>query len=137
MKNLMAALRTFDRKDLDSINTQILLREQYDEVFQIAKHGDPMRPLSLVAKHPKEDLSNRDSTARMMRRFGALKIRDLFGISWPEFIRQSRAEVEQMFEVAEHLVLAENSRHDALLNAQKNAQRENERDIQNLHNPPT
>lgn len=133
----MGALRNVDRKDLDSIATQILLREQYDKVFKIAEHDDPMRPLSLVAKHPKEDMSNRDSTTRMMRRFGALKIRDLFGLSWPEFIQQSRADVEQMFEVAEHLVLAENNRHEALLNNQKQEQRETEKELQAVHNPPT
>lgn len=132
----MAALRSADRKDLDSIGTQILLREQYDKVFQIAEHNDPLRPLSLVAKHAKEDLTHRDTTTRMMRRFGALKIRDLFGISWPEFIQQTRADVERMFEVAEHLVLAENSRHDALINAQKHEQRENEKDIKNAGNIP-
>lgn len=101
VKQLMSALKSTDKKTLTSIESQLLLRELYDTNFQISAHNHPHRPMSLVGLQPKETYGPYSRQYRLYRRFAALKINDLFGISIHEFLQQPREMVELMFTVAE------------------------------------
>lgn len=103
----MQALRGSDKRTLGSVDTQILLRELYDNTFGIGDHGHPMRPLSLVALQPKEMIGQYSREFRSMRRFAALRVGELFNISYPDFLQQSRERVEWMFKIAEDKTVIE------------------------------
>ena len=97
----MEAMRESGRSTLSSIETQLLLRELYDNHFGIARHDNPARPLSLVALHPKETVGPYSRRDRVYRRFAALGVGDIFKMSIKEFLGHSRDEVELMFQIAE------------------------------------
>jgi hypothetical protein len=101
VKNLMQAMRESGRTTLSSIETQLLLRELYDNHFGIARHDNPARPLSLVALHPKETVGPYSRRDRVYRRFAALGVGDIFKISIKDFLEQPRELVELMFQIAE------------------------------------
>lgn len=101
IKQLMAALRGSGKITLTSIESQLLLREAYDNHFRIATHENPARPMSLVAKQMKETIGPYSRQARLYRRFASLNVGQLFNISITEFMNLPREQVEAMFEIAE------------------------------------
>lgn len=56
---------------IDSITAQLILRDAYEVAFGIYNHKqpDPMRPLALVAMHPKENVSEYSELYNEIRRF--------------------------------------------------------------------
>lgn len=105
----MDVLRSVEKKSLTSYEQQILLLELYEQSFQIFDHerAPPHRPLALVELHPKELVGPFTREARLMHRFAALKIGDLFNLSFTEFLNQSRERVEMMIQLAEEREHAE------------------------------
>ncbi len=102
VKQLSDALRSSEKVALSSYETQILLRELYDQNFQISAHSDPRRPLSLVAMQPKETQGPYSRKYRIYHRFASLNVGELFKISITDFLKLPREEVEMMFTIAEH-----------------------------------
>lgn len=121
VKQLMAALRQTDKKTLTSLESQILLRELYDNAFQIAKHDDPRRPMSLVAMYPKEMVGPYSREYRLYRRFAALRIGELFNISIEQFLQQPRERVELMFQIAEDKSVVEERTNDRINRSLENS----------------
>lgn len=111
IKKLMAAMRSADKKTLSSIESQLLLRDLYDNTFQIASHEDARRPMSLVAMQPKETFGPYSRQYRLYRRFAALGVGDLFKLSITEFLQQPREMVELMFQIAEDKTVVEERRN--------------------------
>ena len=107
VKQLMAAMRGTDKLTLDSFESQLLLRDLYETNFRIANHADPNRPMSLVAKQPKETLGPYSRERRLFHRFASLGVGELFKISVTEFLNQPRERVEMMFEIAEEKAAAD------------------------------
>ena len=103
VKRLMEVLRQVEKKSLTSYEQQVLLLELYEQTFQIFDHENAPahRPLSLVELHPKEIMEPFTREARLMQRFAALKIGDMFNMSFPEFLNQSRERVEMMLHMGE------------------------------------
>ena len=102
IKQVSAALRGSEKKSLGSYETQLLLRELYDQNFQIADHNNNSRPMSLVAMQTKETQGPYSRTYRLYQRFASLDVGGLFKLSITEFLAHTREEVEMMFTIAEH-----------------------------------
>lgn len=115
VKQLMGAMKQMGSTTISSIDAQLLLRELYDQNFQISAHADPRRPLSLVAKHTKELVNPYTRQYRLYRRFAALRVGDLFNISINDFMQQPRELVELMFQIAEDKTVTED-RQNASMN---------------------
>lgn len=107
----MRAMQESGRATINSIESQLLLRELYDSHFQITKHDNPKRPLSLVALHPKETVGIYSRQQRLFRRFAALNVGSLFNISIERFLEQPRELVELMFEIAEDKTVQEDRKN--------------------------
>lgn len=103
VRQLMGAMRTADKKSLTSYEQQLLLREMYEQEFGIYNHNlNPVdRPLSLVELHDKEVTMPYSREARLMHRFASLRLGEIFNISFPDFLNQSRARVEYMIKLGE------------------------------------
>lgn len=110
----MLALKGSDRRTLGSLDSQILLRELYDRSFSIADHGHPNRPLSLVGLQAKEMYGQYSREFRTLRRFASLRIGELFNISYPDFLQQSRERVEWMFQIAEDKTVIEDRQNSRI-----------------------
>lgn len=102
VKQLSEALRGSDKKSLGSYDSQLLLRELYDQNFKISDHNNPLRPMSLVAMQTKETSGPYSKLYRIYHRFASLGVGDLFKLSITDFLAQPRELVEMMFTIAEH-----------------------------------
>lgn len=111
VKRLMDLLRQIEKKNLSSYEQQALLLELYETDFKIYDHENSQRPLALVELHPKEMVEPFTREDRLMHRFAALKIGDMFNLSFPEFLNQPRERVEKMLRKGE-----EHERHEAKKN---------------------
>ncbi len=125
VKQLAEAVRLSSKKSLTSIETQLMLRELYDQNFGISQHDDPRRPLSIVAMQTKETLGPYSRTYRLYHRFASLNVGDLFKISINDFLNQPRELVEMMFTIAEHRAQAKGQEDgNTLRNIEKQLQQE-------------
>lgn len=124
VRRLMDAMKESDKKKLNSIETQLLLRELYDDTFRIAYHNDPHNPLSLVAKHPKETLGAYSRLYRTYFRFASLGVGDMFKISVDDFLNQPREMVEMMFTIAENKATVKSNEDKRVLDKIENSMRD-------------
>ncbi len=123
VKQLMEALRGSGKNTLTSVESQLLLRELYENHFKIAQHNNPARPMSLVAMQPKETIGPYSRMMRLYKRFASLKVGELFHISITEFLELPRERVEMMFEIAEEKSTAEDRNNEKIQRQLDNAAR--------------
>lgn len=83
-ESIKEALHNIPR--LDSIETRIMLQEQYEQDFGIYNHDKQPRPLSLVSMHPKENTVEAGSLFSLIRRYAMLNVKDTFGLSLTEWL---------------------------------------------------
>lgn len=115
VKRLMELLRQIEKKHLNSYEQQALLLELYETEFKIFDHeNNQHRPLALVEMHPKEMVEPFSREDRLMHRFAALKIGDMFNMSFNEFLNQPRERVEKMLRKGEEHERAESKKNREL-----------------------
>lgn len=89
---------------LSSAQTELGLRELYETMYGIYDHDRPdarMRPLALVALHPKENTSSYSPLYRRIDRFKRLRMYELFGMPLDRFLAMPTEYVEYCFRLAE------------------------------------
>ena len=79
---------------VDSITAQLLIMEEYDQHHGIFDHNREDRPMALMAMHPKEQYTYFGPRAQKMARFMFYNLTERFGLSWTEFIQQTRSDCE-------------------------------------------
>lgn len=86
----------------DGRKLQMLLRINYDQMYGIINHDDPLvdelHPLALVEQHEKEKVEPHTSLYRLMSRFVKYRVAEFTGMDFPTFITQPR-------DVCEHWLL--------------------------------
>ena len=85
---------------MDSITSQLMIIEEYDQQYGIYDHNREDRPLALMAMHPKEQYTYFGPRAQKMARFMFYNLTERFGLSWAEFIQQTRADCELQLALA-------------------------------------
>lgn len=115
VKKLMSVMRETGTRSLDSVDSQLLLRELYDQSFEISQHSEALRPLSVVAMQPKEMIGPYSRRNRVYKRFASLRVGELFNLSIDQFLQHPRDEVELMFQIAEDKSVIED-RNNAAVN---------------------
>ncbi len=89
---------------LDSISTKLVLQEAYETMYTIFDHENPalskMRPLAVVAMHPKENASEYSKLYRFFYRYTQHRIHELFGVSVTQMLELPHEIVEKMFEIS-------------------------------------
>jgi hypothetical protein len=89
---------------LQASDARVVLREAYEQTYHIYDHDRvESSPLAIVAMHPSENPFQDSLLAERMKDFARKKIGKWFNMSFTEFIRQPRADVEMMLEVASEL----------------------------------
>lgn len=91
---------------IDSISAKLLLREAYEQLYLIFDHNQlhKVRPLGLVAMHPKENVSDYSKLYRTVFRYKHQNIKEHFGLSLTEFLDLPHEMVELCFKIAyEHV----------------------------------
>lgn len=104
-------------KGMDSYTAQLLLRESYEQIYGLFNHDAPeatLRPLAVVAMHPKEDVANYSKLYRIMQRYVDHGIRELTGMNFQEFLQQPHELVERWFNIAFEKAKRETPKVDAL-----------------------
>ncbi|QVD49165.1 hypothetical protein LUCX_95 [Xanthomonas phage vB_XciM_LucasX] len=112
VKQLAEVMRTAERKTLTPYESQLLLREAYDDTFGIAKHSQSRNPMSLVSVQSSELIGPFSRQYRLYKRFATLDIGKLFGLNITEFLQQPREMIELMFAIAEERTQIENRNND-------------------------
>lgn len=110
------------KKMLDSITLKLVMREQYETMYDICNH-DNSSPLALVEMHKKERIVPYGRYNHLVNMFCLYEIREMTGLTLTEFFELTRVEVEHLLDLA-----AERSRIKAVKNSQTDAA------IRNLNN---
>lgn len=83
-------------KGLDGFETQIVLREFYEELSGIANLNDPKRPLALVGESPVDGNHLLWPLYNRIREFKLYEIHKHYGLSLTEFMELPRDIVEMI-----------------------------------------
>lgn len=86
---------------LDSFSASLLLRETYEQVFNIYDHGNRSyeNPLSLVAMHSRENTCEGSPLYRSIRRYREAGVKEAFGLSLTEFLALPREYTSLIFTI--------------------------------------
>lgn len=109
------------KKTLDSITLKLILREQYETMYDVYDHTNSS-PLALVEMHKKERVIPYGRYSHLVNMYCLYEIREMTGLTLTEFFDLTRVEVEHILDLA-----AERSRVKAVKNSQTDA------DIRNLN----
>lgn len=89
---------------LDSMEVQLVMREEYETAFGIFNHDDPnkdkTRPLALVAMHQKEQYGPYSRLHQTIRRYRHHDIGEKFKLSLNDFLELPRDMIELLFEIS-------------------------------------
>ncbi len=89
-------------RSFNAYDRQMVLRELYDETFNIQRH-DETNPdlLSLVAMSPRENIYEYSAYYNAIRRYRILRVNEKFGLSLIEYMELPRDVVELISKILE------------------------------------
>lgn len=91
-------------KKLDSISAQMLLREAYEQAYEIWEaQANPDHPWNLVLSRAKEDYHTYDQVPTVIEKFHLNKVYTHFGISLTEFLNLPKEIVNDLFATCERI----------------------------------
>jgi hypothetical protein len=113
-------------KVLDSRTAQLLMREAYEQHYGLFDHEhlSEMRPLSLVAMHPKENTSAYSALYRMAYKYQQYDILKKWGLNYQEFLSLPREQVELIFKISGEQLSIEKPIIEAAANEMKKLQQQ-------------
>lgn len=116
-------------KKVDSYTAELLLRERYETHYGIFNHDDPaapkLRPLALVALHPKEDSFRYSMRHRLYWRFRDYDMGKHYNLSFKEFL-------ELPWETTQALFAIEQRRAQQVLREEEARRRQEEKGYEAL-----
>lgn len=113
---------------LSNVDVKIVLREMYEEFYNIHTHSsktEGYNPLASVAMHPCENITDHSLLEEAMEDYIKYKILEHFGLSWTEYITQPREIVEMQRRIAEKTMAS-------LDNKATNAEKKIGRELMNI-----
>ena len=109
-------IKTLPKGVLGSLQTQLLLRSKYEEIYGIRSHEaiDPNVPYPFAAINPLEDYSKHRPSYERIDRFIEERVATLTGMSLKEFLELPRHILERVLESCVKINQKENKQADQL-----------------------
>ena len=101
------------KKKLSPVLARQYLLEQYETRYGVFDHDASKDPLALVYFNESESAVIGSLLQRRMTQYREREVKDIFGLSWSEFLARPHFEVELMLDECDK-VLNERSRADAI-----------------------
>ena len=88
---------------LTSSDTQLLLLDQYEQLYGLRDHEAEAHPFGPILMNEMEDVFTDGAMHERMRQYDKLGIKDIFGMSFTEFIEHPTYRVMQFLEYAQNV----------------------------------
>lgn len=117
---ILDMLNKFQRVS-SSVDAKLIASDVYDTAYGIYNHLAPdaslRKPLATVAMYEQEDLTQGNLKRYLMKEYLDAKILTLFGLTFNEFIQQTREEIDMMVEEGRRYRTHQDSAQDATVNS--------------------
>lgn len=117
---ILDMLNKFQRVS-SSVDAKLIASDVYDTAYGIYNHLAPdaslRKPLATVAMYEQEDLTQGNLKRYLMKEYLDAKILTLFGLTFNEFIQQTREEIDMMVEESRRYRTHQDSAQDATVNS--------------------
>lgn len=119
---LVDALNRFSFTN-SNVDTKIILTDNYEDRFGIYPHlsGNKNRPMASVAFHSCEDMLTHSLLAESMRVYEKKKIKEIFGISYTEYMSLPTTVASLMRDICEEVISRKTTEANNADNLLKNA----------------